>query len=231
MRWDLLRAVIFLWLAAIASPVSAGYLAETNFDVVNNTGVGWFGASPGDTFAITAGTIAALFPDAPADLHIPAGTLHNYGYTMNGTAVSVAGGVVHYHGTYEIFYNLDGNNTRNPGDLRVSAGTLTAEATIVPLLNMGVFNGQLTQTQGPQIPSLPDVSYGGNPIDWFGIYVGIPLFPAIATMQSTLRQDVLPVPEPTSFAVLAIGLAGLVCFRKRRGHRQTVNRRTRAPLR
>ena len=57
------------------------------------------------------------------------------GYTIAGVIDSISGSTVHYSGTYEFFYNVDGNDTRDLADLRVSQGTFALQAEFAPLIN------------------------------------------------------------------------------------------------
>src|SRR5262249_27224691 len=150
------------------------------------------------------GTFAAYVADTIFDPQINGNDLSNYGYTLTGTVTSVMGEMVDYSGTYEIFYNLDGNHTLDPGDLRVSAGTFVASAVFTPA-NTATFTGTLTQTQGPQNPAFADLSYGGNPVSLTGNYIGNLTDPSVGTLESTLRQGASAVPEPSAIALLALG--------------------------
>ncbi|HEY2762138.1 MAG TPA: PEP-CTERM sorting domain-containing protein [Pirellulales bacterium] len=196
----------------------AGFTVQTGVDPVNNTDNPPAGATLGDSFTVPAGTFAAYVPDTPLDPQINGGDLNNYAYTITGTVTSVLGDIVDYSGTYEIFYNLDGNHTLDAGDIRVSAGTFAATATFALSSNTAEFNGTLTQTQGAANPAFADLSYGGSPVTLIGSYIGNPTNPLVGTLESTLRQNATAVPEPSSSVLLIIGgVAACLGMRRRTG--------------
>jgi hypothetical protein len=197
------------------SPAFAGFTATTGTNATANTDIGTPGGSVGDSFAVSQGTFSTVIPDTPADPQIAAGDLPNYGYTLSGTitAVDTTLNQATYAGAYEIFYNLDGNHTLDSGDIAVSKGNFNAVAQFTGV-NTATLTGQLTQTSGPGNPAFRDLSYGGSPVDFTGLYVdNNPLGPSpVGTLTATLRQNAI-APEPASLAALALG--GLVLRRRR----------------
>jgi hypothetical protein len=207
-------ALSFALVVSFTATTFAGYTVQTGIDGVANTDNPPSGATLGDSFTVSQGTFAAYAPDTILDPQINGGDLGNYGYTLTGNVANVTGLVVNYTGTYEIFYNLDGNNTLDAGDLRVSAGNFAAQATFTPT-NTAVFTGTLTQTQGAENPAFSDLSYGGNPVSLVGNYVGNPTNPLVGTLESTLRQNT-PVPEPSSVVLALLGAVAIGYSRARK---------------
>ena len=202
-----------------ASVAQAGFTAQSG----NDTAV-VLAPTPGvgNTLAVNAGTFATYAADGPADPQLingggPGSDLSLYGYTLNvvGTAPTI-GGSTTYTGTYEIFYNTDGNDTRNLGDLRVSQGTATLDVNLVTTAGgaaLQVTAGELSQVLGAENPAFRDLSYGGSNVGLIG-FINIPLVPGTTgTANLTFRQNAV-VPEPTTMA--AIAGAGIVALRRRR---------------
>jgi len=216
MRVELLRFLLWASCLAVTSPALAGYTFTTNFDPVTTTDVGAPGKSPGDTFSVKVGTFSSFVPDGPGDIQLTPAQVLAMGYTIAGIVDSVAGNTINYSGTYEIFFNTDANDTRDLADLRVSQGTFALSAQFAPIINTGAFTGALHQILGPENGSLPDLSYGGNSIDFGGVYQAIPFVPLLAAAEIVFLQKGIPVPEPSSLALWGIGLAAL-CLAKLRG--------------
>lgn len=212
-------SILLVVLAAVGVTRSAlaGYTAGTNLNGVQISNIGSLGANVGDSFSLTAGTFAEWVADTPADVQIPPAVLLMFGYSLSGTITSIDSTNATYAGTYEIYYNTDGNHTRNPADLRVSSGTFTGEGLFTPLLNFGGIYGELHQLLGPQVPWLPDISYAGNDIPVRIFEVGIPLVDAVTLMWTEFRQDAfVEVPEPGSNTLLATGVLALALVAKRK---------------
>ncbi len=203
---------------AVATPAFAGYTFTTNFDAVTQTDVAPSGKSPGDSFSIKVGTFSTYTPDTPADIQLTPAQVAALGYTIAGMIDSISGNTIYYSGTYEFFYNVDGNDTRDLGDLRVSQGTFTFQAEFAPVINTGGIIGAAHQILGPESPGLPDFSYGGNTIDFGGVYQAIPFVPLLADAEIVFLQKAHVLPEPSSIALALVGLAaaGLTCIRRRR---------------
>jgi hypothetical protein len=211
--------VAVLAVVGLTSPAFAGYTAGTNLNGVHISNIGSPGANAGDSFSLTAGSFAEWTADTPADVQIPPAVLLAFGYSLSGTIISVdpSGTNATYTGTYEIYYNTDGNYTRNPADLRVSSGTFTGEGLFTPMLNSGGIHGELHQLLGPEKPWIPDISYNGNIIPVRIFEAGIPFVDALTQMQTWFRQDAFLVPEPGSSTLLAVGVLSLgACAAKRR---------------
>jgi hypothetical protein len=239
MRITLLQSAAVAALIAAAgiasTPAFAGFTATSSGDVVNNTDNGSPGASvqnPPDSFSIPEGTFLTYTADGPNDPQITGGDLGNYGYTLTGNVDSVIGGnVVHYTGTYNIFYNVDGNNTYNPGngDTSISSGTADLTATFTTGY-IASLSGSLTQTQGPTgmyASSFADLgaTYGYAPATFTGTYQGGVADPTHGViLDGILRENAAPLPTPlpasATMGLSVLGLAGLL----------TVVRRKRATL-
>lgn len=218
-----MRVVVPILLVVLAAvgltrPALAGYTAGTNLNGVQISNIGSPGANVGDSFSLTAGTFSEWTADTPADVQIPPAVLLMFGYSLSGTITSMISSTnATYAGTYEIYFNTDGNHTRNPADLRVSSGTFTGEGLFTPLLNSGGIHGVLHQLLGPQVPWLPDISYAGNDIPVRIIEVGIPLVDSLTQMQTWFRQNAfVEVPEPGSSTLLAAGVLALALIAKRK---------------
>jgi hypothetical protein len=216
MRVEFLRFILGVSYLAVTSPALAGYTFATNFDPVITTDVGTPGKSPGDTFSVKVGTFSSFAPDTPADIQLTAAQVAAMGFTIDGIIDSLAGDTINYSGTYEIFFNVDGNDTRNPADLRVSQGTFVFSAEFAPIINTGAFTGALTQILGPQVPTLPDLSYGGNVIDFGGVYQALPFVGLLPQAKINFLQAANPVPEPSTIALWGIGMLTL-CLARVRG--------------
>jgi len=216
MRIEILRFLLWASCLAVTSPALAGYTFTTNFDAVTTTDVGTPGKSPGDTFAVKVGTFSAFEPDGPADIQLTPAQVAAMGYTIAGVVDSVVGNTINYSGNYEFYFNTDGNDTRDLADLRVSQGTFIFNAEFAPIINTGGLIGTLNQILGPEVPTLPDLSYGGNSIDFGGVYQAIPFVPLKAVAEIVFLQPGQPVPEPSSMALWGLGLAAL-CLAKLRG--------------
>lgn len=213
MRVEILRFFVGAICLAVTSPAWAGYTFTTNFDPVTTTDIGAPGKSPGDTFSVKVGTFSTFEPDSPADIQLTPAQVAAIGYTIAGVVDSIVGNTINYSGTYEFFFNVDGNDTRDLADLRISQGTFVLSAEFAPIINTGAFTGALTQILGPQDASLPDLSYGGNVIDFGGVYQAIPFVPLKAVAEIVFLQKVHHVPEPSSIALWGVGLAALCLFR------------------
>jgi hypothetical protein len=216
MRVEILRFLLWASCLAVTSPALAGYTFTTNFDAVTTTDVGTPGKSPGDTFSIKVGTFSAFEPDTPADIQLTPAQVAAMGFTIAGVVDSVVGNTINYSGTYEIYFNTDGNDTRDLADLRVSQGTFALGAEFAPIINTGAFIGTLNQLLGPEDPALPDLSYGGNAIDFGGVYQAIPFVPLMAVAEIVFLQDAQIVPEPATITLWGIGLAALCMVKLRR---------------
>jgi hypothetical protein len=223
MHVKLLRFLMGAICLATTAPAFAGYTFTTNFDSVTQTDVGPPGKSPGDSFSIKVGTFATFAPDSPADIQLTPAQVAALGYTIAGVIDSISGSTVHYSGTYEFFYNVDGNDTRDLVDLRVSQGTFALQAEFAPLINTGAFTGALHQILGPEVPSLPDLSYGGNTIDFGGVYQAIPFVPLLSAAQIVFLQQAHVVPEPSSIALAGISLTALTLAVVGRRRRRTAS--------
>jgi hypothetical protein len=203
-----------LALGSTAVPVFAGYTAVTNPTTVDTPSSG--GPAVGDAFDTpTPGSFLSFIGDTPADPTITGGDLSRYLYTLNGSinSIDTLAGVINYTGSYDIFYDLAGSGMFNASDPTVSAGNFDIDATFIPATNNAALTGTLTQTTGPSNPAFDDLSYGGNPVDVTGTYVGND--PGVSgIIDATLRQNA--VPEPTSMAFL--GLGALALLRKRRSN-------------
>lgn len=212
-----LTAACVAVIAAFAAPAFAGYTATTGVDLGTNTDPGNDGATVGDSFTIQGGTFTSFIPDGPSDPQLTGADLAFYRYNLTATVANVGPGAqADYTGTYEIFYDLNLNGMNDDG-LLVSGGTLAATASFFAP-NNATFTGQLFQTTGPSNPAFADLSYGGNPVDFTGDYVGLGFGDGSqATFQSTLRQDggIDAVPEPATFSLLAMGIPMLMMRRRR----------------
>jgi hypothetical protein len=156
------------------------------------------------------GTFADIQPDTPSDVFIHLNDLLSYRYTLVGQVVAASADEVVYGGEYNIFIVL------RPFDIPiadVSSGTflLTAEFQTPTFANL---TGTLTQDAdqgGPDDPSLPDLSYGGHPMSFAGIYneteIGVG-----GLLQGIFRQNAVPTPG----ACALLGLAGLGLAARRR---------------
>ena len=215
MRVQILRFFVGAVCLTVTTPAFAGYTFTTNFDPVTTTDVGAPGKSPGDTFSVKVGTFSSFEPDTPADIQLTPAQVAAMGYTIDGVVDSFAGETINYSGTYEFFFNTDGNDTRDLADLRVSLGTFALSAEFAPIINTGAFTGALTQILGPEVPELPDLSYGGTVIDFGGVYQALPFIPLLAAAKIVFLQ-VHAVPEPSAIVLWGVGLAAL-CLAKFRG--------------
>ncbi len=213
MRVEILRFLIGAVCLTVTTPALAGYTFTTNFDAVSQTDVGAPGKSPGDSFSVKVGTFSTFEPDSPADIQLTPAQVAAIGYTIAGIIDSIAGNTINYSGTYEFFFNVDGNDTRDPADLRVSQGTFVLSAEFAPIINTGGFTGALTQILGPQVPTLPDLSYGGNVIDFGGVYQAIPFVPLMAVAEIVFLQEAHIVPEPSTIALWGVGML-TICLGK-----------------
>jgi hypothetical protein len=200
---------------ASAAPVFAGYTAVTNTTTVSTPEQNPGGPTVGDTFATTTpGSFATYIPDTPNDPQITQNDLSAFRYTLNGSiqTINTTAGLIDYTGNYSIFYDINNNNTYDPGtDPIVSAGTFTIDATFIPLTNDATLVGTLTQTTGPA-QGFADLSEGGHSVNYTGTYMGTD--PGVSgTIQGTLTQTAV-VPEPASLGLIGIGSLGLL--RRRR---------------
>jgi hypothetical protein len=199
---------------ATAMPAMAGFTATTGPDVINNTDLGAPGAGVGDSFAVNQGTFGSYLPTGPNDPQI-AGDLPSFGYTLNGTVTSVSGNVVDYSGTYRIFYDLNGNNSYDPGtDTSVSFGNTNLQA-IFASGNTAAVTGSLTQTAGPSGPfagSFADFGarYENNPATYIGTYVGGISNPLVGTIGGTITQSAVAVTPLPSAASMGLGMLAVV---------------------
>lgn len=225
-----LQAACLVAMTAVASPALAGFTASTGADVGVYSDLGTSGTSVGDTFTMFGGTFVAYVSDTALDPQISAGDLSEYGYIFEVTVATISGNTATYNGTYEIFFNLDANNTRDPSDVSVSLGTLTATAVFTDPNNSD-FNASLTQTAGPADAAYADLSYGGNPLTVTGLYQNFST-PGTASQSATFEGQIIqtadaldprdpgtpnvtPVPEPATLGLLIMGLP-LVLRRRRR---------------
>jgi hypothetical protein len=201
-------------LAAIGSPAFAGYTAITTTDTVNTPSTG--GPVVGDLFSTaTSGGFTSFIGDTPNDPTLTGNDLPYYRYTLDGSITSINSltDQIEYTGAYSIFYDLNLDGTFETGEPTVSTGDFTIFATFLPGTNDAALTGDLTQTAGPSNPAFADLSEGGRPVLYTGTYDGND--PGVSgTIQGTLRQNAVVVPEPASMGILCLG--GLLLGRRRR---------------
>lgn len=219
-----LRSAIVVGLLFAATPsVFAGFIATTGVNAVSTPAGSLAGPQVGDTFATSApGTLTTYTPFTPADPQLDGVDLSNYRYDLNGTVTSVnlALGYVTYAGSYDIYYNLGGTGPAAP-DIAVSEGTFSILAAFTSGTNNATLTGTLIQSPSFSVPApFADLSYGGNPVVYTGVYDGTN--PGVSgTIQGSLIQTAafpsggLPsTPEPASLGLLALGATALMARRR-----------------
>jgi hypothetical protein len=230
MRKYLLLLAVAAFFAA-PKPASAGWTAATNrFQVdtpdanANNI------ADVGELFVTsdlgaprlrTSGMLVSYTPDGATDPQLNNADLGLYGFSLDGTALSVVqtptGGTVNYCGTYAIRY-FDPSGAI----FDVSTGHLALNA-IFGTNGAADLVGSLYQTAGPSNPAFADLSEGGLPADFNGTYTPTVVGAGLGNkgmVSGTLRlpgvNNVQCVPEPGSLAFLATGLLPLLGLRRRK---------------
>lgn len=199
-------AVALVAVGCGVSTASAGFTADSGTDVVDMLS---YVPGVGNVFQIQAGTFSTYTPDTA-----PGGDLARFGYVIDAVGCwTNTGGSVTYEGTYEIFYNLDNNDTRDVGDLRISEGTIELDITLVDEifgLALQVTAGKLTQVDGPENPAYADVKAAAN----YVALVGFVLIPTNPGTTGTADLSFMAIPEPASLALMAVG--GAVAMLRRR---------------
>ena len=222
MQTKTLLTVATLAAASLAFAAPAAHAGFTATSGTDNVTVLFPTPSVGNTLIINnnpnAGTLATYTPDTPADPQIGnSGTndIALYGYTINalGTTLNTDGSVT-YAGIYEIFYNTDGNDTRDGTDISVSAGNITFVANQIGNTQLQVTAGELMQLTGPANPAFADLSYGGSNVGFVG-FINVPTVPGTSgTANLTFRQNA-PIPEPATAGLIGVAAAGLLARRRR----------------
>ncbi|MBX3384377.1 MAG: hypothetical protein KF864_12805 [Phycisphaeraceae bacterium] len=194
--------------ALCASTASAGFVFQTSRHFVMTPRSGGF-FDVGDLF-FTDGLAGFLsyVPDTADDPNINPADLPYYKYSFFGEVVATGNNSVVYGGFYSIVIDL---LPYGIPDFDVSYGQFA----IVADFNQpgrAVLSGVLNQLEGPSDPSIFDLSYGGNPITYSGIYIETD--PGVGgQIEGIFRQDAIPSPGS------ALTLGGLLCmslFRRRR---------------
>lgn len=205
-------------LTAMALWLSCGFAGSAHAGYTLMTNPVWISA-PRETarpFAVNDlfwtgefGTFSEIYRDSAYDLNIQPADLVTYRYTLSGQVIAASNESVVYSGEYEVFIVL--------GHIRiadVSAGSFLLSAEFQSP-SRAILRGDLIQDpgRGPGDPSLPDLSYGGFPIEFSGVYeetlVGVG-----GLLEGEFRQDAIP--SPATALLLGVTGFGFATRRRRR---------------